>query len=130
MSGHAITPSATRGLPTSATPAEQKVLEQACELTATTGYARRTEGATHDTQLVALALRMADESARADIESTCLRVASGAHTWYDLDSAVEDEAWYVERALQYIDLRGEDLTGFRLVRSQAFRNLVRFEEKA
>lgn len=77
-----------------------------------------------------LAMDIADVAARDLVQSFCSVTVSGKHDWYDL-STCQLEVWAeVDRALIYMDNRGDALQGYRLVRCQAFPRLVRFEERA
>jgi hypothetical protein len=79
--------------------------------------------------IATLAMEIADETAHDDIEGCCKQVVSGDHTWYDLKSCHLDHWAYVDRAATYLDRRG-DAASSRIVRSQAFPHLVRFEARA
>lgn len=96
-----------------------------------------------DTQLsgaqldfLALALELADEAARADIESEAPIAKSLGQDWCDLNGPparfTKDDAatcaYLLSRAARYFELRPET-PAFRVVRHPAFPNLVRFEAK-
>ena len=72
-----------------------------------------------------LATRIADESARADVESWCSFDRLGNHTWYDTRSTPDlhglEEAQIVATALRYLRLRD------RVVIHPTQAHLVRFE---
>lgn len=74
-----------------------------------------------------LALQLADDAAYCEIESACRTVNSGAFDWYDLCQADKLATSFVARADRYLTLRGEQATGFRMLRHPAFPHLVRFE---
>ena len=83
-------------------------------------------------ELSELALELADEAARADLECCCRQTRSGPHDWYDprqISSWSEHDEWLVNRALRYLQLRGEP-AAYRVVRSQAFPSLLRFEARS
>ena len=69
--------------------------------------------------------RIADESARADVESWCSFDRLGNHTWYDIRSTPDlhgrEEAEIVATALRYLRLRD------RVVIHPTQAHLVRFE---
>ena len=77
-----------------------------------------------------MALEIADESARADIECIGQAFTLADVAWYDLcPAAVQgDERHYVERALRYMHLRGDDLP-FRVICHPEYPYLRRFEPR-
>lgn len=76
-----------------------------------------------------LAFEIADAAARVDIECACRSQRSGPHRWFDLSTCEREDSYAVSRAVAYIEVRGEALGVYRMVRSQALRCLVRFEER-
>lgn len=78
-------------------------------------------------QALQLAVEIADEAARSDIEGQCKVTNSGPHEWFDLGTVPQRDAAWVARAERYLNLRGEGTQGFRMIRCAAFPTLVRFE---
>lgn len=75
----------------------------------------------------ALAIELADESARADIESIGLLVVIDGQAWYDLSQIwPNEERPIVERALRYMQLRGDELPYLEIHHPQ-YPYLRRFE---
>lgn len=72
-------------------------------------------------ETLVLALEMADEIAKLDVESF------GSHEigdgWVDVEAKETD--WMLQRALRYIELRGEDF-GYKIERDES---LIRFSKK-
>ena len=96
----------------------------------------RTDNTSDQQAMLALALFMADTLAHTDIEAECPTVVSEGLEWFDLDQAgahehhAEDRAYtrsMAERASRYLRLRGDQAHGYRVIRHQAFPNLLRFE---
>lgn len=79
-------------------------------------------------QALQLAVEIADEAARSDIEGQCKVTHSGKHNWYDLGGVHKDDAAWVARAERYLNLRGLGTSGFIMIRCAAFPTLVRFED--
>ena len=76
-------------------------------------------------EILRLATTIADDHARADIESHCNIDRQGWNTWYDTTTAARhgpDYAESVDTALRYLQLRG------RVVIHPATAHLVRFEK--
>jgi hypothetical protein len=88
-------------------------------------------------ECLAIALELADECARSDIECEALGVKSSGYDWYDLQAPPcnytrDDPAYCLNlllRADRYFQLRG-DTPGFKVHRHEAFPNLIRFESTA
>lgn len=86
-------------------------------------------------ECLALALELADEGARSDIECEALGVSSNGHDWYDLSAPpcnyTKDDPAYcrhlLRRADRYFQLRG-DTPGFKVHRHPAFPHLIRFQD--
>lgn len=76
-----------------------------------------------------LALEMADELAKGDLDAMCLAVNSGNRTWLDTSKCNLEQWYFVDRAVKYLERRGQASTVGRLVRCQAFPSLVRIEEQ-
>lgn len=71
-----------------------------------------------------LAIELADDMARSDIESYCSYDQVGPHTWYDTTFATRDSAEVeagIAKAQRYLTLRG------KLLRNAEQPHLVRFE---
>lgn len=84
------------------------------------------------TDHLVLAVEIADEAARCDVEDSFQQVAIGDATWFDTSIYTEVGCDFavVGRSLRYLRARGEQANGFRIVRHPAFPHLVRFEEVA
>ena len=71
-----------------------------------------------------LAKKLADDSARSDVETYCTYQRMGRLTWYDTHSLSKEGVFVGEDVtdqVRYLDLRG------RLIRHPVQRHLVRFE---
>ncbi len=77
-----------------------------------------------------MAFEIADETARADVECIGRAFTLADVAWYDLSPAAVqgDERTYVERALRYMHLRGENLP-FRVICHPEYPYLRRFEPR-
>ncbi|MGO1072587.1 hypothetical protein [Lysobacter sp. CA199] len=108
MHAHAITPSATKGL--------------AVESPAPSRVSDLLERINSPDAVTELALAIADDSSRADIECSCAEVATAdGFRWYDTEEvADEDDRKFVALAVHYLTLRG------RLVFSAASSSIVTF----
>lgn len=85
---------------------------------------------TVDDHAAFMALEIADETARADIECIGQRFSLASVEWYDL-SVIDrngDDRIFVERALRYMHLRGENLP-YRVICHPGFPYLRRFEPR-
>lgn len=123
--GHAVTPTAKRGMATiTARPAIAGLGPHAAALL----------GMTEPTPLHELALQIADSTARSDIESFAQMMPAEANgeQWYDtaqvLHAIHPEDRDFIDLALAYLDLRG-DAAGYRTIRNAASSNLIRFEAK-
>lgn len=74
-----------------------------------------------DSEVTTLALELADETARSDVEVYCGEYQLSGQRWYDTTSAPPEDVEWVERALRYLDLRG------LLIRHTQRPHLVRWE---
>lgn len=129
MTGHHITPSATKGIHELRDHFEMRCRSEA--------PAQAIEGNTveilatdppEQIGLQQLALEIADEGARSDIEMLCRQtVCRDRGTWYDTGIVQEEDVATVERAKRYLQLRGMGTLGFRVERHAAFPNLIRFQ---
>lgn len=87
-------------------------------------------------EILRLAIEMADEMARSDIECACAKVVSGTGTktghsgaeWYEMESARSEDVDAVARAFRYLELRGPVAIGYRVIHNPAFPSLIRFED--
>jgi hypothetical protein len=75
-----------------------------------------------------LAVEIADDSARAAIETCCARVSSSGREWYEMESADALQVDMVAQAFRYLQLRGPDAHGYRIIHNPAFPSLIRFED--
>ena len=92
----------------------------------------------HSMQVLNLALRIADNTARSDIECYAFWKEHGHRSLYDISQAPEDpkatpaeQAECIRKAqdaVRYIELRA-DVFPWRLVRDPSFPNIVHFEDK-
>lgn len=91
---------------------------------------RRIQPAEHTAQLHALALQIADSTARADIETHCVGVMVDGTLWYDTRQVEAtthpEDREFVDLALAYLAERG-DGAGYRTQRHAVYPHLVRFE---
>lgn len=73
-----------------------------------------------------LALEIADEAARADIEGNCVSHTDCGHLWWYARAPIDPRDQYVsktvDRAVRYLDLRN------RIVHHETVPVLVRFRE--
>lgn len=135
---HAITPTATRAFAGAADafraqmqanppapPAISGDPEDACHEDPAATYRNTDDDPVM--QALQLAVEIADEAARSDIEGQCKVTNSGPHEWFDLGTVPHRDAAWVARAERYLNLRGEGTQGFRMIRCAAFPTLVRFE---
>lgn len=83
-----------------------------------------------DEHAALMALEIADETARADIECIGRAFTLADVAWYDLSPAAVqgDELTYVVRALRYMQLRGTNLP-FRVICHPEYVHLRRFEPR-
>lgn len=81
-------------------------------------------------EALGLAVEIADEAARTAIESCCARVSSGGEEWYEMESADAVQVDMVAEAFRYLQLRGPDAHGYRIIHNPAFPSLIRFEDVA
>ena len=71
-----------------------------------------------------LALEIADEAARSDVEVYCYETSADGHRWYDTASAPPEDVEWVGRALRYLDLRK------LMIRHPDHPQLVRWERES
>ena len=79
-----------------------------------------------DLQAIVLALQIADEVVRSDIESNCGHRLDRGIYW--CDTANTDERDAIDRAIRYIELREPDAFPFRFIRHPQQTHLVRFKD--
>ena len=114
---HAITPTDTREAPNRASEKSERSVTETVDA------------------LWELSVELADEAARSDIECCCRKTVSGDKEWFDPRYAAGNDAdlarhrELIDRAERYFALRGDDCTGYQVVRSLAFPSLLRFEVK-
>lgn len=79
-----------------------------------------------------LAVQIADDAARDDIQARCRAVRIGGERngddWFDLSTACAIDATDVARADRYLQLRGPVAHGYRVVYNPAFPRLIRFDD--
>lgn len=82
----------------------------------------------HSSEVVAMAVEIADSCARSDIECHGHHVQIGDTAWYDLQGLDDDLREVVEFGLRYMAARGDALP-YRVVCHPNYPYLRRFEER-
>jgi hypothetical protein len=78
-------------------------------------------------EMAGLAFVLADEFARSLIQGTCRTVCSAGVDWYDTRQTSPGDVEWIALATRYVEMRG-GCRDYRMVRSQAFPHLVKFED--
>ncbi len=70
-----------------------------------------------------------DRDARAAITADCRVVTLAGHQWYDMESTQVRHLDDVTDALLWLEERGAETVGFRVIRNPVFPGLIRFEDR-